>query len=98
MCLQTGIEKLTNLKVLFASNNKIKEWVEVDRLKCLPALEHVLLAGNPLHQDYKERNAASEYRLEVNLLSVEAITSCQHFGGFDAKSIFILWLDLIFSV
>lgn len=64
--LQTGIEKLTNLKVLFASNNKIKEWAEVERLKCLPALENLLLAGNPLHQEYKEKNAVNEYRIEVS--------------------------------
>lgn len=34
-----GIEKCAKLRVLFASNNKIKDWAEVDRLTGLPELE-----------------------------------------------------------
>ena len=34
--LQTGLEKLVNLRVLYASNNKLKDWPEVERLSTLP--------------------------------------------------------------
>ena len=47
------------------SNNKVKDWGEVDRLTALPALEELLLVGNPLHTDFKDRGALPEFRLEV---------------------------------
>ena len=53
------------MRVLYCSNNKLREWPEVERLKALPALEELLLAGNPLHVEYKERGAVAEYRVEV---------------------------------
>ena len=31
-CLQVGVEKLGALRVLYCSNNKIKDWSEADRL------------------------------------------------------------------
>ena len=52
-----------NLKVLYCSNNKLRDWAEVDRLKCLPALEDLLLAGNPICTEY--RGASADYRIEV---------------------------------
>ncbi|KAG2500984.1 hypothetical protein HYH03_000806 [Edaphochlamys debaryana] len=61
----SGIEKLVNLRVLFMSNNKITNWSEVDKLAALDKLEDLLLAGNPLYNDYKDNNATSEYRIEV---------------------------------
>lgn len=63
--LQTGLEKLGRLRVLFCSNNKLKDWAEIDRLKNLPALVELLLAGNPLYTDFKDKQALPEYRLEV---------------------------------
>lgn len=63
--LQSGIEKLQNLKVLYCSNNKVASWAEIDRLASLPTLEDLLLVGNPLYNDYKDNNALSEYRIEV---------------------------------
>lgn len=63
--LQTGLEKMSKLRVIYASNNKIREWAEIERLKMLPALEELLLAGNPLHTEFKERGAIQDYRLEV---------------------------------
>lgn len=63
--LQAGIEKLVNLRVLYLSNNKIRDWVEIDRLAALEKLEELLLIGNPLYNDYKDNNATSEYRVEV---------------------------------
>jgi len=63
---QGGAEKAPNLKVLYASNNKIAGWNEVDKLASLPHLEDLLLVGNPLYNDYKDNNALSEYRIEVS--------------------------------
>jgi len=74
MNLQTGLEKLIGLRVLYCSNNKLREWPEVERLKALPVLEELLLAGNPLHMEYKERGAVPEYRIEVRRCS--PVTPC----------------------
>lgn len=63
--LQGGIEKLSNLKTLLMSNNKVASWSEIDRLGTLPALEDLLLVGNPLYNDYKDNNALADYRIEV---------------------------------
>lgn len=43
-----GIHVLQKLKVLYLSNNLIKDWVEFNRLQELPALESLLFVGNPL--------------------------------------------------
>jgi dynein light chain 1 len=43
--MQAGIEKLTNLRVLFIANNKVSSWSEVDRLAVLDKLEDLLLSG-----------------------------------------------------
>eukprot|EP00884_Botryococcus_braunii_P021735 jgi/Botrbrau1/8245/Bobra.0001s0003.1 len=60
-----GIEKLVNLRVLFASNNKINSWSDIERLSALDKLEDLLLVGNPIYNEYKDRAATSEYRIEV---------------------------------
>jgi Leucine-rich repeat (LRR) protein len=64
--VQVGIEKLTNLRVLFAANNKISAWSDVERLAVLDKLEDLLLVGNPLFNEYKDKNAISDYRIEVS--------------------------------
>lgn len=64
------MEKLTNLRVLYASNNKIKEWVEVERLGVLESLEELLLVGNPLYNDHKDAGTIADYRIEVGLQNV----------------------------
>ena len=43
-----GIEKLVNLQVLYASNNKIDKWPEVERLQSLPKMRELNLVNNPL--------------------------------------------------
>eukprot|EP00983_Pelagomonas_calceolata_P010046 326135-Pelagomonas_calceolata.AAC.2 len=68
--LQAGADKAPNLRVLYASNNKIAGWNEIDRLASLAHLEDLLLVGNPLYNDYKDNNALSEYRVEVSTSSV----------------------------
>jgi hypothetical protein len=65
--VQAGVEKLGNLKVLYMSNNKIKDWVEIDRLAALGKLEDLLLVGNPLYNDFRDNNATSDYRIEVGV-------------------------------
>ena len=69
---QTGLEKLPKLRVLFVSNNKVKDWQEVERLAALPALEELLLVGNPLHADFKDRGTVLEFRLEARHASHRA--------------------------
>ena len=67
MCVstQSGVEKLPNLRVLYASNNKLSGWGDLEAAKQLPKLEELLLAGNPIYNDYKDKGALSEYRIEV---------------------------------
>lgn len=67
MFVQVGVEKLTNLRVLYASNNKIKEWVEVERLGVLENLEELLLVGNQLYNDNVSAGTLADYRIEVRL-------------------------------
>lgn len=43
-----GIQVLKRLKVLYLSNNLIKEWAEFNRLQELTTLETLLFVGNPL--------------------------------------------------
>jgi len=58
-----GIEKLVNLQVLFASNNKIDKWPEVERLQALPKLRDVNLTNNPLY--IKHMEAEGNWRIEM---------------------------------
>jgi len=54
-----GVENLRNLRVLYASNNMISSWDEIDRLAHLEHLHDVLFIGNPLHTKYHTgKNAA----------------------------------------
>jgi len=57
-----GIEKLVNLQVLYASNNKIDKWPEVERLQALPKLRELNLVNNPL---YQKHDAEGNWRIEV---------------------------------
>lgn len=69
---QAGIEKCTQLRVLYASNNRIKDWAEVERLAALPLLEDLLLVGNPLYCEWRDNNALPQYRVEVGVASCVA--------------------------
>ncbi len=44
---------------------QIKDMGEMDRLAVLERLEDLLLAGNPLYNEYRDTNATAEYRIEV---------------------------------
>lgn len=62
---QAGVEKCPKLRVLYASNNRLKDWAEVERLGALPELEDLLLMGNPLYNEWRDNNALPQYRIEV---------------------------------
>lgn len=57
-----GIEKCKRMKILYASNNKISSWEEIDRLSELPNLEDLLLLGNPLYMKYCEKGQIEKYK------------------------------------
>ncbi|KAL3162023.1 hypothetical protein ABBQ38_009094 [Trebouxia sp. C0009 RCD-2024] len=61
----TGVEKLAVLRVFLLSNNKIAAWSEVERLGGLTALEELLLVGNPLYNEFKDKGDTQNYRIEV---------------------------------
>ena len=63
--MQAGIERCRSLRVLYASNNRIRDASELDRLSGLPALEDLLLVGNPLYNEARDSGALPAYRLEV---------------------------------
>lgn len=47
-----GITVLKKLKVLYMSNNFVKEWAEFNKLTELPHLEDLLFVGNPLEEKH----------------------------------------------
>lgn len=59
-----GVEKLTNVRVLYLGNNKVKDWAEVERLASLEKLEDLLLRGCPIYDD---ASAVATYRVEVSI-------------------------------
>ncbi len=48
-----------NLRVLYASNNSISSWEEIDRLAGLEHLQDVLFVGNPLHARYHAKGVGA---------------------------------------
>jgi hypothetical protein len=86
--LQSGVEKLAQLRVLFLSNNRIKDWSEVDRLAVAEKLEELLLVGNPLYNEAKDANTLPDYRVEVRCQSIvhdllKAVDQHACFGGWE---------------
>uniref|UniRef100_A0A8C2TTZ4 Dynein axonemal light chain 1 n=1 Tax=Coturnix japonica TaxID=93934 RepID=A0A8C2TTZ4_COTJA len=45
-----GIRVMKKLKVLYMSNNLVKDWAEFARLAELPLLEDLVFVGNPLQE------------------------------------------------
>jgi Leucine-rich repeat (LRR) protein len=74
--LQSGVEKLAQLRVLFLSNNRIRDWSEVDRLAAVEKLEELLLVGNPLYNDAKDANTLPDYRVEVRSAQQRPLWNC----------------------
>mmetsp|Transcript_24866 Transcript_24866/g.34274 ORF Transcript_24866/g.34274 Transcript_24866/m.34274 type:complete len:198 (-) Transcript_24866:56-649(-) len=63
----TNIEKLTKLRTLYMSNNKISAWGEIEKLQALESLEEVLFVGNPIYESCgsDQTKLKSEWRIEV---------------------------------
>ncbi|GMI42645.1 hypothetical protein TeGR_g12213, partial [Tetraparma gracilis] len=57
-----GLDVCKNLQCLYISNNNIKNWAELDKLKDLPALRDILLVGNEIYTQFGSRE---ECRIEV---------------------------------
>ncbi|KAF7211253.1 axonemal-like [Nothobranchius furzeri] len=51
----SGVHYLRNLKVLYMSNNLVKDWAEFTKLAMLPQLVDLVFVGNPL----QEKNASA---------------------------------------
>lgn len=45
-----GINAMKNLRVLYMSNNLVKDWHEFNRLQELTNLRDLLFVGNPLYE------------------------------------------------
>lgn len=46
-----GLSNMRALRVIYMSNNNIKQFSEIEKLAGLPALEEILLLGNPIYDD-----------------------------------------------
>ena len=57
-----GLACLTNLTTLYCSNNLIKSFSELDKLKANEQLRDVLFIGNPM---YSEVSSKEEARIEI---------------------------------
>lgn len=57
-----GLASLTNLTTLYCSNNQIKSFAELDKLKANEQLREVLFTGNPF---YNEVSTKEEARIEI---------------------------------
>ena len=46
-----GVLCCPKLRVLYLSNNNIKDWGEIEKLRSISTLEDILLVGNPIYSD-----------------------------------------------
>lgn len=82
-----GVEKLSNLRVLYLGNNKVRDWAEVERLAALDKLEDLLLRGCPLYDD---ASAVAAYRVEVGF-SIPNSSASNLFHMFVAAHVLARW-------
>lgn len=81
-----GVEKLSNIRVLYLGNNKVRDWAEVERLAALEKLEDLLLRGCPIHDD---AGAVATYRVEVgSVVCLKQTSIGQGFGQ-------LMWMNAI---
>ena len=50
-----GIQSCSRLTTLFISNNKIKNWEEINRLSQLNLLKNLLLSNNPIYEGFTNK-------------------------------------------
>eukprot|EP01029_Cantina_marsupialis_P015696 TRINITY_DN34517_c1_g1_i1.p1 TRINITY_DN34517_c1_g1~~TRINITY_DN34517_c1_g1_i1.p1 ORF type:complete len:188 (-),score=56.35 TRINITY_DN34517_c1_g1_i1:165-728(-) len=55
-----GLSSLNNLRVLYMSNNLIRDWSELSKLAALPNLRDVLFVGNPIYEGMDPEDAMIE--------------------------------------
>lgn len=60
-----GLLNMQKLRVLYLSNNNIKSFDELLKLKELPALEELLLLGNPMYEDLRKEERIREVLLRL---------------------------------
>ena len=53
-----GLQACLRLRVLYLSNNALKDWAELDKLASLPELTDVVLVGNPIYTSAPDPAAA----------------------------------------
>lgn len=51
-----GIQSCIRLTTFFISNNKIKNWEEINRLSQLSSLKNLLLTGNPIYDGFNTKD------------------------------------------
>lgn len=59
-----GIAPCSRLTTLFISNNKIKDWGELDKLQANSDLINILLIGNPIYEAFTSKKQARPKVLE----------------------------------
>ncbi|EFN81950.1 Dynein light chain 1, axonemal [Harpegnathos saltator] len=55
-----GVQAMRNLRVLYMSNNLVREWNELMRLQELPNIRDLLFVGNPLYENLEVEQWRSE--------------------------------------
>merc|ERR1712224_223700 len=55
-----GLSNLTNLQVLYMSNNQLKNFDELSKLSANPGLRDILLVGNPMYEGLEPTEAKIE--------------------------------------
>jgi len=77
-----GIEQCSKLRCLFVGNNNISDEKELARLQMLPALEELVLYGNPLHKKIDAEYGPCGYAEKIlailpNLRRLDGIAAVQ---------------------
>jgi len=72
-----GLQPCSKLHTLFMSNNKIKDWSEIEKLQANPELGNVLFVGNPIYENLTKKQArmkVKEALQDVKTVDGEMIT------------------------
>eukprot|EP00438_Fugacium_kawagutii_P006761 Skav228093 [mRNA] locus=scaffold784:36870:37451:+ [translate_table: standard] len=79
-----GLAPCVKLTTLFISNNKIKDWPELDKLQANQDLVNVLLYGNPIYEGLSKKQARPkvlEHLPKIATLDGELLTGDDDDGG-----------------
>eukprot|EP00435_Cladocopium_sp_Y103_P008468 s3670_g2.t1 len=80
-----GLAPCVKLTTLFISNNKIKDWPELDKLQANQDLVNVLLYGNPIYEGLSKKQARPkvlEHLPKIATLDGELLTGDDDDGAF----------------